>query len=346
MPRPRAPRAGPHARLPDPRLSPDPAIAAADDPRLDRRPPAIALMGPTASGKTACALDWAERLGAEVVSVDSALVYRGLDIGAAKPSREELARVPHHLVDVREPHQPYSAAEFARDALEAMHAIAARGRVPILAGGTGLYFRALLEGLPAMPEADPATRAAIAAEAAARGWPALHAELAAVDPLAAARIHATDPQRISRALEVWRLAGRPISALQREAPPPRPPFRVLRLVLAPADRGVLHQRIADRFDAMLAAGFLDEVRRLRADPRLHVDLPAIRAVGYRQAWDHLAGASDAAAFRERAIAATRQLAKRQGTWFRGDPAARWFDPQHQRAALDRAIGDFLGPRGP
>jgi tRNA dimethylallyltransferase len=328
-------------------LSPDHAAdidaARARDAHADRRPPAIVLMGPTASGKTACALDWAERLGGEVVSVDSALVYRGLDIGAAKPSREELARVPHHLVAVRDPHEPYSAAEFARDALAAMHAIAARGRVPILAGGTGLYARALLEGLPAMPDADPAVRAAIAAEAAARGWPALHAALAAVDPAAAARIHATDPQRISRALEVWRLAGRPISELQRAPPPPRPPFRVLRLVLAPADRAVLHRRIEQRFDAMLAAGFLDEVARLRADPRLHPDLPAIRAVGYRQAWEHLEGRLDAAAFRDQAIAATRQLAKRQFTWFRADPAARWFDPQAQRPALDRAIVDFLGP---
>lgn len=318
---------------------------------LDTRPRCIALMGPTASGKSAYALELAERLGGEIVSVDSALVYRGLDIGAAKPARDEQARVPHHLIDVREPWQPYSAAEFARDARVAIDAILARGRIPILAGGTGLYFRALLDGLADMPEADPASREAITADADARGWAALHADLAVVDPAAAARIHATDAQRIQRALEVQRLTGRPISDWQRESTRVRFPARVLKLVLSPADRAVLHARIEQRFDVMLGAGFLDEMRALRALPQLRahpapLELPAVRAVGYRQAWEFLDGACDAATFRARAIAATRQLAKRQFTWLRGEVDARWFDPLAQRAQLDDAVGGFIGNLAP
>jgi tRNA dimethylallyltransferase len=313
---------------------------------LDARPLAIAIMGPTASGKTAFALEVAQRFGGEIVSVDSALVYRGLDIGAAKPTVEERARVPHHLLDVRDPWQAYSAAEFAQEARVALDGIASRGRLPILAGGTGLYFQALLEGLAAMPAADAALRAEITAEAQAQGWPALHAALARVDPAAAARIHATDPQRIQRALEVYRLTGKPISQWQREARGTRLPFRVLKLVLAPADRTVLHERIARRFDLMLEQGFLDEVHRLRALPGMQavavpLDLPAVRAVGYRQAWEYLDGQGDAAAFRERAIAATRQLAKRQLTWLRGELDARWFDPAIDRTRLDDALALFL-----
>ncbi|MHB8912029.1 MAG: tRNA (adenosine(37)-N6)-dimethylallyltransferase MiaA [Lysobacter sp.] len=316
--------------------------------RADQRPLAIALMGPTASGKTALALEWAQRLGGEIVSVDSALVYRGLDIGAAKPSPAELAQVPHHLIDLREPWQPYSAAEFAADARRALDAIAARGKLPILAGGTGLYFRALLSGLSPMPEADPATRTQLVAEAAVRGWAALHGELARIDPVAAARIHATDAQRIQRALEVHRLSGRTISDWHRATrAQPRLPYRVLKLVLAPADRAVLHGRIAQRFDAMLAAGFLDEVERLRSLPALRshpqpLELPALRAVGYRQAWEHLDGSTGAATFRDRAIFATRQLAKRQLTWLRGELDARWFDPATQRPALEQALALFVG----
>ena len=252
--------------------------------REDDRPLAIALMGPTASGKTALALDWAQRLDTEVISVDSALVYRGLDIGAAKPDPATLARIPHRLVDVRDPHQTYSAADFASDALAAMQALAARGKVPLLAGGTMLYFHALLHGLSPMPAAEPALRAQLQSELDAGGAAALHAELSHHDPVAATRIHVNDPQRLLRALEVFRLSGRPISDWQRAARAQPFPFRVLRLVLAPADRAVLHERIERRFDAMLAAGLLDEVRRLRADPRLHPDLPSMRAVGYRQAW--------------------------------------------------------------
>lgn len=314
---------------------------------VDTRPPAIALMGPTASGKSALALEWAQQLGGEIVSVDSALVYRGLDIGAAKPSAGERALAPHHLIDVREPWQPYSAAEFAADARAALDDIAARGKVPILAGGTGLYFQALLHGLSPMPEADADVRAEIAARAEKTGWPALHAELAQVDPDAAARIKPTDPQRIQRALEVFRLSGKPISQWQRETVRQPFSFRVLKLVLAPRERAVLHERIERRFDAMLTEGFLDEVRRLRALPELQahpavLDLPAIRAVGYRQAWEHLDGLTDAAEFRDRAVFATRQLAKRQLTWLRGELDARWFDPQWQRGELQQALELFLG----
>jgi tRNA dimethylallyltransferase len=310
----------------------------------DQRPLAIALMGPTASGKTALAVEWAQQLGTEVISVDSALVYRGLDIGAAKPDADTRALAPHHLVDVRDPHEIFSAADFVREALPPMEALAARGKVPLLVGGTGLYFTALLRGLSELPEADPALRAVIASQAAERGWPVLHAELAAVDPAAGQRIKPQDQQRITRALEVFRATGRPISQWQQETPRHVFPFRVLRLVLAPADRAVLHERIARRFDQMLAEGFLDEMRRLRADPRIHPDLPAMRAVGYRQAWQHLDGGTDAATFRDQAIAATRQLAKRQITWLRAQADARWFDPAVDQAELAQALQGFVTRR--
>ena len=313
------------------------------DPRADSRPLAVAVMGPTASGKTAFAADWAARLGTEVVSVDSALVYRRLDIGSAKPDAATLARAPHRLIDVREPHEPYSAADFARDARREMEELASRGRVPLLVGGTGLYFRALLEGLSDLPESDPATRAALQAELVERGLPALHAELRRLDPAAGARIQPTDTQRTLRALEVYRLSGVPISdwqARSRAAAPPFP-FRVLKLVLAPAERTVLHERIGRRFRAMLAAGFLDEVRALKRDPRLHAELPAMRAVGYRQAWQHLDGAIDHASFVEQGIAATRHLAKRQLTWLRGEHDALWFDPASGAERLDAAMHAFL-----
>jgi tRNA dimethylallyltransferase len=317
------------------------------DPREDQRPRALAIAGPTASGKTAFALECAQRYDGEIVSVDSALVYRGLDIGAAKPTLDERVGIAHHLIDVRDPWQTYSAADFARDARTAIDAILARGKLPILAGGTGLYFQALLHGLAPMPEADPALRAAIAEEAARDGWPALHAQLARVDPDAARRIHATDPQRIQRALEVYRASGRPISDWQRAHAADRLPVRVLKLVLAPRERSVLHARIAARFDAMLAAGFLDEVRALRALPELRThsaprDLPAIRAVGYRQAWEFLDGETGEADFRERAIAATRQLAKRQWTWLRGERDALWFEPGPDDRRLASTVATFLG----
>lgn len=316
---------------------------------VDRRPRAIAILGPTASGKTAFALELAQRLDGEIVSVDSALVYRGLDIGAAKPTHAERAGIAHHLIDVRDPWQPYSAAEFASDARIAIADIVARCRLPILAGGTGLYYRALVDGLAPMPSADPALRQTITGEAGERGWAAMHAQLARVDPPAAARIHATDAQRIQRALEVWRATGRPISAWQRDAGGERLPVAMLPLVLAPRERGVLHARIEQRFDAMLDPGFLDEVRRLRALPQLAahpapLELPALRAVGYRQAWQHLDGLTDASEFRAAAIAATRQLAKRQLTWLRGQPQLRWFDPATDVPRMREAVGAFLPQR--
>lgn len=312
----------------------------------DQRPLAIAVMGPTASGKTATAIALAQQLDGEIVSVDSALVYRGLEIGSAKPDAAERALARHHLLDLCDPWVAFSAAEFAAAARLAVADIVARGKVPILAGGTGLYFRALLQGLSPMPPADEATRLQLAGEAAERGWAALHAELAQVDPEAAARIHATDPQRIQRALEVYRLTGQPISQWQRLPGEGRLPVRTLKLVLAPRDRAVLHQRIAQRFDSMLAHGFLEEVRALRALPQIStlaapLDLPAIRAVGYRQAWEFLDGRDDAATFRDKAIFATRQLAKRQLTWLRGELDARWFDPHLEQQLLAGAVSDFL-----
>jgi tRNA dimethylallyltransferase len=308
----------------------------------DARPPLIALMGPTASGKTALAVDWVAQRGAELVSVDSALVYRGMDIGTAKPDAATLARAPHRLIDLREPHETYSAAEFRTDALAALQEITRAGRLPVLVGGTSLYLRALLHGLSAMPEADPALRAQIDAEARQQGWAALHAELAHVDPHAAARIHPSDAQRIQRALEVYRASGRPISDWQVQALPAPLPWRVLKLVIAPHDRSELHRRIALRFDQILSDGLVEEVRRLRAEPRLHAALPAMRAVGYRQAWQFLEGDGDLATLRERGIAATRQLAKRQLTWLRAQHDARWFDPARQRTELEAAVDLFLG----
>jgi tRNA dimethylallyltransferase len=295
---------------------------------IDQRPPAIFLMGPTATGKTALACALADRFPVELVSVDSALVYRGLDIGAAKPDAMTLRNYPHALIDIRDPSESYSAAHFRDDALAAMHAIAARGRVPLLVGGTGLYFRALQYGLSVMPAADAELRARLREEAGRSGWPALHARLAMRDPAAAQRIRANDAQRIQRALEAIELTGRSLSELHAASgKPERIPYRVLKLALVPAERSLLRERIAERLDAMLAAGFLDEVKRLRARGDLQADLPALRAVGYRQAWEYLDGACALDAFRMRAIHATRRLAKRQTTWLRGELDARVFDPE-------------------
>ena len=283
-------------------------------------PPAIFLMGPTASGKTALAVGLVGRFPLEIISVDSALVYRDMDIGTAKPDAATLARAPHHLLDIRDPDQTYSAAAFRDDALALMADIAARGRVPLLVGGTMLYFRALLQGLDDLPRADAALRKVLEAEAAARGWPALHAELEAVDPQTAARLAPNDSQRIGRAVEIFRLTGTPMSALLARTPSELP-YRLLQLALVPSDRAVLHQRIAERFDAMLAAGLVDEVEHLRRRYALTPDLPSMRAVGYRQAWAYLDGDIDLKALREQGIAATRQLAKRQLTWLRSWPDA-------------------------
>lgn len=306
------------------------------------RPPLIALMGPTASGKTDLAVAAVERWPVDLVSVDSALVYRGMDIGSAKPDAATLARAPHRLIDIREPWEPYSAADFATDARREIAEIHAAGRIPLLVGGTGLYFRALLDGLSPMPAADPATREAIEAEAAEKGWSALHAELIAVDPAAAARIGPADAQRISRALEVHRLTGRPISEWQREASTaPGNPWRTLKLVVGmPRER--LHQRIALRFQLMLEAGFLDEMTRLRADPRIHPDLPSMRAVGYRQAWRHLDGDTDRETFIAEGVAATRQLCKRQVTWLRKELDASWLDAGNPVGDFAQRVAGFLG----
>ncbi len=279
-------------------------------------PPALLLLGPTASGKTACALALAAALPVEIVSVDSALVYRDMDIGTAKPTPEELAACPHHLIDIVSPEEAYSAARFRADALRVMDEIAARGRIPLLAGGTMLYFKALREGLSDLPPADAALRAELDRAALERGWPALHAELAALDPAAAARLEPTDAQRIQRALEIVRLTGRPLADSYARREMAAPPWRLLPIALAPSDRSVLHARIAQRFDAMLAAGLLDEVRRLRARYRLDLGMPSMRCVGYRQAWEHLDGLYDLDTLRFKGIAATRQLAKRQLTWQR------------------------------
>lgn len=279
--------------------------------------PIVCIMGPTAAGKTDLAIDLAESMNGELVSVDSALVYRGLDIGAAKPE------YPHHLIDIRDASESYSAADFVGDAVAAVNDIRARGKQPILVGGTMLYFRALLLGLDEMPESDPAVRAAIDQQARQHGWPALHAELAECDPVAAARIHPNHSQRISRALEVFRISGLPISHWQRGAGQTALGGDVLAFAVCPDDRAVLHQRIAQRFDQMLAMGVLGEVAALHARVDLHAGLPAMRAVGYRQLWTYCNGEVDLATAREKSIIATRQLAKRQLTWLRKWPELTW-----------------------
>lgn len=280
-------------------------------------PPAIFLMGPTASGKTGVAVELVQRLPCEIISVDSALVYRDMDIGTAKPDAETLRAAPHHLIDLIAPTRSYSAAQFRQDALRLMAEITARGRIPLLVGGTMLYFKALRQGLNDLPQADPDIRARIDAMAAESGWPAVHAELARLDPVTAARLKPADAQRIQRALEVCYLTGQPMSALLEEEVAAELPYRILPLALLPGDRSVLHQRIAERFDSMLAQGLLDEVERLRRKYPLDLSMPSMRCVGYRQSWQYLDGEFDRAELREKGIAATRQLAKRQLTWLRG-----------------------------
>jgi tRNA dimethylallyltransferase len=298
-------------------------------------PPAIFLMGPTAAGKTDLAIELSKVLPCELISVDSALVYRGMDIGTAKPSPAVLATHPHALIDILDPAQSYSAADFRRDALQAMAQITARGNIPLLVGGTMLYFKALLEGLADMPGADAQVRADLEAQAAVEGWQALHDKLAAVDPVSAARIHPNDPQRLIRALEVYRVSGTSMTELRarQSAQSTEPgalasgqlPYTVASLAIAPTDRHVLHERIALRFGQMLEQGFVDEVIALRARSDLHAGLASIRAVGYRQVWDHLDGKLNEVQMRERGIIATRQLAKRQFTWLRGWADLHWLD---------------------
>lgn len=310
---------------------------------------AILLMGPTGAGKTDAAILLAEQLPVELVSVDSAMVYRGLDIGSAKPDAALLGRVPHHLIDICDPAEPYSVGGFLKDAERVMGDIRRRGRMPLLVGGTMLYFRALKTGLAELPSAEPALRARIEARARAVGWPALHAELAAIDPRAAARIRPADGQRIQRALEVHELTGRPLSDLQREGRRASAPGEHLTLVLAPTERSTLDADLERRFDAMLAAGLLAEVEALYRRGDLDPALPAIRAVGYRQLWRHLAGECDLATARQEAVRATRQLAKRQYTWLRAESEARWIEARRPgthdalRVACDEWFASSRGP---
>ena len=293
----------------------------------DARPPAILLMGPTAAGKTDIAIALHEHLDVELISVDSAMVYRGLDIGSAKPSSEELARAPHRLIDIRDPAEPYSAADFREDALREMRQISAAGRVPLLVGGTMMYFKRLLEGVANLPASDPALRAELEEQAARHGLASLHESLSRVDPEAAARIHPNDPQRLMRALEVYRASGRTLTELWTEQRPETFPWRTLSMGLTPSNRGVLHERIARRFEAMLRGGFLEEVAALKTRGDLNADLPSIKSVGYRQAWQYLEGNGDLETLRQRGIVATRQLAKRQLTWMRSWHDLEWVDSQ-------------------
>lgn len=315
----------------------------------------VALAGPTASGKTAAALEIAKRWAVEIISVDSALVYCGMDIGTAKPTAAERAAVVHHLIDIRDPLQAYSAAEFVRDARTLMQDIQARGKLPLLVGGTMLYFKALGEGLDDMPPADAAVREALLHEAQQKGWPAMHTQLAEVDPITAQRLAPADSQRIQRALEVFRVSGKPLSQFhaQRSNTEPAQPSGVL-ISLEPADRAWLHARIAQRFDAMLAEGFVDEVKTLRARGDLHIDLPSMRCVGYRQAWEALDGVWPMAELRDKGIFATRQLAKRQITWLRSMPQRQVVACDQEQAlsqvlshvdvAIQRHRADPVNPR--
>ncbi len=303
--------------------------------RAPKWPPAILLMGPTASGKSALAMALARVLPCEIVSVDSAQVYKGMNVGTAKPDAAERELVRHHLIDIVEPHESYSAARFRDDALTAMREITERDRMPLLVGGTMLYFKALLEGLSDLPEADPMVRLVIDTMADEQGWPAVHAKLAAVDPETAARLAPNDAQRIQRALEVYHLTGKPMAELLRKPKYVYFPYRPIKIALVPGDRAALHARIAERFDAMLANGLVDELRALREEYGLEADLPAMRSVGYRQAWQHLEGEIDRDALREQGIAATRQLAKRQLTWLRAMGDVVVFD------SLQDRVGDLV-----
>ena len=296
------------------------------------KPAALVLMGPTASGKTALAIELRQHLPVEIISVDSALIYKGMDIGTAKPDAAELALAPHRLIDILDPSVAYSAADFRRDALAAMHEITAQGKIPLLVGGTMMYFKALLEGLSPLPSADPEIRAQIETRAAQEGWQVLHDELSRIDPVAGARIHPNDPQRLSRALEVYYISGKTMTELTETAGE-NLPFNAYQFAIAPADRKILHQRIEMRFQMMLKAGFEDEVRALYQRGDLHPDLPSIRCVGYRQMWSYLAGEISYDDMVYRGICATRQLAKRQMTWLRGWEGVQWLDSEQPEQSL-------------
>jgi len=305
-------------------------------------PKAIFLMGPTASGKTALAIELRKVLPVELISVDSALIYRGMDIGTAKPNAEELRAAPHRLLDILDPAEAYSAADFRRDALKEMANITAAGRIPLLVGGTMLYFKALLEGLSPLPSADPAVRAKIEQQAEALGWGALHQQLKEIDPVAAARIHPNDPQRLSRALEVFFISGKTLTELTQTSGEALP-YQVHQFAIAPASRELLHQRIEQRFHQMLASDFEAEVRALVARGDLHTDMPSIRCVGYRQMWSFITGEITHDEMVYRGICATRQLAKRQMTWLRGWEGVHWLDSEKPQQALNevlQVVGDI------
>jgi tRNA dimethylallyltransferase len=305
--------------------------------------PVVAIMGPTASGKTGLAVRLVEEFPLDIISVDSALVYRGMDIGTAKPDAATLRRAPHRLIDICAPTEAYSAARFRADALREIGEILAAGRVPLLVGGTMLYFRALLEGLSELPSADPDIRAELEQQAAERGWAAMHAELQELDPLAAGRRNPNDPQRIQRALEVIRISGQPISVLQAGSKPPASRFNALKIVVCPVPREILHQRIEQRFRSMINAGFVDEIKTLHSRSDMHGRLPAMRAVGYRQAWEWLEGRLPEDEWQAKAIIATRQLAKRQLTWLRREKGALWYDLSEEDACekVMGAVREFL-----
>ncbi|QEZ94126.1 tRNA (adenosine(37)-N6)-dimethylallyltransferase MiaA [Proteus sp. CD3] len=300
------------------------------------KPKAIFLMGPTASGKTALAISLRQKLPVDIISVDSALIYRGMDIGTAKPDATEQSLAPHRLIDILDPALPYSAADFRRDALNAMKEITAAGRIPLLVGGTMLYFKALLEGLSPLPSANPDVRAEIENKAAEQGWEAIHKELALVDPVAAQRIHPNDPQRLSRALEVYLISGKTMTELTKISGESLP-YDVYQFAIAPKDRNVLHQRIEARFKQMLTCGFEDEVKSLYERGDLHEDLPSVRCVGYRQMWSYLSGEIDYDEMVYRGICATRQLAKRQITWLRGWNDIHWLDSEDPKQSLDTVL---------
>ncbi|MGY6772742.1 tRNA (adenosine(37)-N6)-dimethylallyltransferase MiaA [Gallibacterium sp. ZY190522] len=292
---------------------------------MDKKPLALFLMGPTASGKTGLALQLAKKIPCEIISVDSALIYRGMDIGTAKPTTEELAIVPHHLIDIKDPAESYSAADFRNDALTLMQKIAAKGKIPLLVGGTMLYYKALLEGLSPLPQAHAEIRTQIEKQAEQIGWQGLHQQLAVIDPQSAQRIHPNDPQRINRALEVYYLTGKSLTELIEQKGEPLP-YQLLQFAITPKERAILHQRIELRFQQMLEQGFQQEVEKLFARKDLHLNLPSIRCVGYRQMWEFLQGKYDFAEMKYRSICATRQLAKRQITWLRGwNSPINWLD---------------------
>lgn len=319
-------------------------MVTANSPTLPR---AIFLMGPTASGKTDVAVELTKKLPCDIISVDSALVYRGMDIGSAKPDNRILMQAPHLLISFLDPSASYSAAQFRRDAVREIHDIVQAGRIPLLVGGTMLYFKVLLEGIADLPVADPALRATLTAEAAHIGWPAMHQKLSVIDPIAAAQLHPNHSQRILRALEVHALTGTPLSTLQQQQTAEPLPFHPVQLALIPNDRDTLHQRIEQRFDHMLRAGLIDEVRQLYQRGDLHPDLPAIRAVGYRQVWEHLAGKLTEAEMRAAGIAATRQLAKRQLTWLRSWPSLQTVPVQEpfQLEKVTEAVLKILSANG-